>query len=89
MAAATARQQIPVVNNVITDEDMDNVRTEGKVRKYLLQRSYLIGNHREITCNISTAFWQTCSRQCTQNTQTTHGQTLGESLNSILWIYDQ
>lgn len=30
MAAATARQ-IPVVNNVITDEDLDNFRTEGKV----------------------------------------------------------
>lgn len=30
MAAATARQ-IPVVNNVITDEDLDNFRSEGKV----------------------------------------------------------
>ena len=30
MAAATARQN-PVVNNVITDEDLDNFRTEGKV----------------------------------------------------------
>lgn len=29
MAAATARQ-IPVVNNVITDEDLNNFRTEGK-----------------------------------------------------------
>ena len=42
MAAATARQ-IPVVNNVITDEDFENLRTEGKVRKYLMQRSCIIG----------------------------------------------
>lgn len=49
MAAATARQ-IPVVNNVITDEDFENLRTEGKVRKYLMQRSYLIGKNREVTC---------------------------------------
>lgn len=49
MAAATARQ-IPVVNNVITDEDFEKLRTEGKVRKYLMQRGYLVGKHNEITC---------------------------------------
>ena len=49
MAAATARQ-IPVVNNVITDEDFEKLRTEGKVRKYLMQRGYLVGKHSEITC---------------------------------------
>ena len=37
MAAATARQ-IPVVNNVITDEDLDNFRTEGKVSMLELKK---------------------------------------------------
>ena len=60
MAAATARQ-IPVVNNVITDEDFEKLRTEGKVRKHLMQRGYLVGKHSEITCCFFTAFWQTCS----------------------------
>lgn len=48
MAAATARP-IPVVNNVITDEDFEKLRTEGKVRKCLMQRAYLVGKHSEIT----------------------------------------
>ena len=48
MAAATARQ-IPVVNNVITDEDFEPLRTEGKVRRNLMQRGYLIGKNSEIT----------------------------------------
>ena len=41
MAAATARP-IPVVNNVMTDEDFDNLRTEGKVRTFFMQRNNLI-----------------------------------------------
>ena len=49
MAAATARQ-IPVVNNVITDEDFEKLRTEGKVRKHLIQRGYMLGKQRKITC---------------------------------------
>ncbi|KAJ7389807.1 hypothetical protein OS493_028775 [Desmophyllum pertusum] len=40
MAAATARQ-IPVVNNVITDEDFENLRTEGKHSGKLLPVSVL------------------------------------------------
>lgn len=36
MAAATARP-IPVVNNVMTDEDLDNLRTDGKVRTIFMQ----------------------------------------------------
>ena len=39
MAAATARP-IPVVNNVMTDEDLDNLRTDGKVRTIFMQRCY-------------------------------------------------
>ena len=31
MAATSTAKQIPVVNNVITDEDLKNVRTEGQV----------------------------------------------------------
>ena len=41
MAAATARP-IPVVNNVMTDEDLDNLRTDGKVRTIFMQRCYYI-----------------------------------------------
>ena len=44
MAAATARQ-IPVVNNVITDEDFEKLRAEGKVKKYLIQKVYMVGKH--------------------------------------------
>ena len=40
MAAATARPPIPVVNNVMTDEDLDNLRTDGKVRTIFMQRFY-------------------------------------------------
>ena len=49
MAAATARQ-IPVVNNVITDEDFDNLRTEGKVSIFVMQKIRLVGNHCDISC---------------------------------------
>lgn len=37
MAAATAGS-IPVVNNVITDEDVDNLRTEGKVTMIFMSK---------------------------------------------------
>ena len=53
MAAATARP-IPVVNNVITDEDVDNLRTEGKVTTIFMSRSYLIGKK----CEINRCFLQ-------------------------------
>ena len=71
MAAATARQ-IPVVNNVITDEDLDNFRTEGKVSTLEIENSaiYVI---------IFAALWPTCSSQCHQDTQTSYRQALGES----------
>lgn len=49
MAAATARQ-IPVVNNVITDEDFENLRTEGKVSTFLMQSRSPVEKHCEITC---------------------------------------
>lgn len=83
MAAATARQ-IPVVNNVITDEDFEKLRTEGKVRQYLMQRSYMVGKQSKITCCFFTAFWQTCSSQRSENTQTSHRQTLGKSFIIVL-----
>ncbi|XP_027048393.1 cilia- and flagella-associated protein 69-like [Pocillopora damicornis] len=47
MAAATARQ-IPVVNNVITDEDLDNFRTEGKHSGRLVPVS-VIKTHKLLT----------------------------------------
>ena len=84
MAAATARP-IPVVNNVITDEDFDNLQTEGKVRTFLVQRGYIIrknGDHRSV---VFTAFWQACSSQCHQDTQTSHRQALGKSFINVLW----
>lgn len=49
MAAATAKP-IPVVNNVITDEDLDNFRTEGKVRTFSIQTGGLCGKKGEINC---------------------------------------
>ena len=74
MAAATARQ-IPVVNNVITDEDLDNFRTEGKVSMLEMEKLEKIAKQ----VVIFAAFWPTCSSQCHQNTQTSYRQALGES----------
>ena len=45
MATATAGP-IPLVNNVVTDEDFENLRAEGKVTLLIIQRNELL--HRNV-----------------------------------------
>ena len=49
MATATATAtagSIPLVNNVVTDEDFENLRAEGKVTLLIIQRNELL--HRNV-----------------------------------------